>query len=164
MKDLFASAASSPRSAEVRSALSRTWPCRWVCLGGVVLALVASETSSLASQPRPAPPASAQADWPGCGGVCQLRKGSDFVVLELRTASLPAPGLRLTLELRADEGALSLDVTGCFGEGTTATVALDPEELEALGGSTDDLRAATLAWRDPITEESGEDALTIIDE
>lgn len=163
MKDLFASAASSSPSAEVRSALHRMWLCRWVWPGGVVLALVASGTSSLADPPRPAPPPSALADWPGCGGVCQLRKGHDVVVLELRTASPPSPGLRLTLELRAGEGALSLDVTSCFDDGTTATVALDPEELEELGGSAEAIGAATLVWRDPITEETGEDALTIVD-
>lgn len=175
MKDLFARAARSRRA--------RAASIRVATLVVSALALAATERRGLALEPEVAehpaglegaedgepgaePPfdgSEVAADWPGCGGVCALRIGPDFVILDMTSVELPATPLRLTLTLSSQGGAgreqaLVVDVSDCLEDGT---LLVDAATLGALERGAGGITAAFLAWEDPITLASGGDELPI---
>jgi hypothetical protein len=173
MKDLFARAARSRRA--------RAASIRVATLVVSALALAATERRGLALEPEVAeqptgregaedrephvnPPfdgSDAAADWPGCGGVCALHIGPDFVILDMTSVEPPGTPLRLTLTLFSQDGAgreqgLEVDVTDCLEDGT---LLVDAATLGALEGGA--ITAASLAWEGPITLGSGGEELPV---
>jgi hypothetical protein len=103
------------------------------------------------------------ADWPGCGGVCVLRVGPDFVILDMTSVEPPETPLRLTLTLWSQGGAgreqaLVVDVSDCLEDGA---LLVDAAALGALEQGAGGITAAFLAWEDPMTLTSGGDEVAI---
>ncbi len=185
MKGRFAKAARSPRAAAAHARRTHATANKLLSAVAFVLALAAGEPDVLGLEPEmrgeieptdtesetpsnPEPPpggSEVTADWPGCGGVCALWIGVDFLLLDLSEAEPPEGPLQLTLTLSWQESdgrewTLSVDVSDCLEDEQLGTWLLDTTALAPLGGAGA-LRSAFLSWEEPSTLGSGGETLPI---
>lgn len=164
MKNLFGSAALSPRWAVAR----RERAIGILSVVALALALQVGERTGFAAlsggSAAGRPVASeVTTDWPGCGGVCGVRIETDYLVLDMSSAPAPSTTLRITLtlvlrEATTEGGLSSFDVSSVFHAGQSGVQSVSGA---AIPGGTGNVASAVLSWVDPATGMVGKEEIPL---